>query len=500
MPLEAIKCPSCGGDVELDTAKGSGICLYCGNNFVYRSPEAAANASIHKEEYIPQRADLDATIEKLTEAINNKLGMAQDDKLSDTLRRANAWYSNESYGKALELYKEALEMDPKCTNAWIGRLLCTLPGPDCVSHYKNALRNGNKQDPSDELLLGTLPLDYFKTFYPDKSDSGDYVDFAEIYLREYPDMEESVVEEMRKIIAIETEKNYREIYLNNEGCELVFNKLKGALFVLHRSNEEKAAEMRTIIVDYYIKYLVQAGNDYASSDITENFTRPLMDALRPDFASDYEYMRADVLMDSGNLTYLYSTKSQAYVNILAKALEAVKSNSEASADFFHLITSWQIDCAAYTRRERAKKSSGLISKIAGWVYPVAALLIVCYPMIRGLYDTYFKSMGIGGIIVTVLASAGALIVAGYGFNKAGKSVDCGLIASGICVAGNAAIAIIGYTQIFKIVTHPYFGRLLALAAVALVMFIFNRIVCLCDPTGRVKSKMRKYSKQQPAQT
>lgn len=36
MPFVPVKCPSCGGDIQLDNSKESGFCVYCGTKVVYK--------------------------------------------------------------------------------------------------------------------------------------------------------------------------------------------------------------------------------------------------------------------------------------------------------------------------------------------------------------------------------------------------------------------------------------------------------------------------------
>lgn len=95
MVLVALKCPNCGGEIQLDDEREFGFCLYCGSKVV------------------------------LTERISQKISIDETEKADSLLRIAYNYYHNNVVDKALVFADKALESNPECADAWYIRGMCS---------------------------------------------------------------------------------------------------------------------------------------------------------------------------------------------------------------------------------------------------------------------------------------------------------------------------------------------------------------------------------------
>lgn len=93
MPLIALKCPNCNGDIQLDNSKEFGFCMYCGCKVMLES-------SISKSVSIDHSSEL-----------SNVLTLAKREA------EAKHWDKTEQY------VEHALIIDPDCPDAWFIKAL-----------------------------------------------------------------------------------------------------------------------------------------------------------------------------------------------------------------------------------------------------------------------------------------------------------------------------------------------------------------------------------------
>ena len=95
--LIALKCPSCGADIEFEESREFAFCSYCGSKVIQ---------------------------EKKTVELIGKVkidGISTVDKL---LERAYILVEDEDYIQAEKSFDKVLEIEPKCADAYWGKVLC----------------------------------------------------------------------------------------------------------------------------------------------------------------------------------------------------------------------------------------------------------------------------------------------------------------------------------------------------------------------------------------
>ncbi len=112
MGFTAVKCPSCGSTIELDESREFGFCSYCGTKIVQDRIVVEHKGSISVS------------------------GFADEQSL---LERASYLLEDGHFSNASLYYDRVLDMNPKCSKAYIGKLLCSLH----MTHIID-LKNSNK--------------------------------------------------------------------------------------------------------------------------------------------------------------------------------------------------------------------------------------------------------------------------------------------------------------------------------------------------------------------
>ena len=102
MGFIALKCPSCGADIELDKSREFGFCQYCGTKIV------------QDKQIIEYRGTI------------NVDGIASEKAL---LERANMFLDGYNFSNAEDYYDRVLDLNPKCADAYWGLLKCKLRVP-----------------------------------------------------------------------------------------------------------------------------------------------------------------------------------------------------------------------------------------------------------------------------------------------------------------------------------------------------------------------------------
>lgn len=99
--LVPAKCTSCGAALEVDPGKETAICPFCNNAYIVEKAINNYNVSVNGN----------VNISNSNVVINN--GQDKD----NTLKRADEYFEEEEYGKALEYYQKVLDLDMNCKRA-----------------------------------------------------------------------------------------------------------------------------------------------------------------------------------------------------------------------------------------------------------------------------------------------------------------------------------------------------------------------------------------------
>ena len=97
MALIALKCPSCGADIELDESREFAFCSYCGSKVMQEKKIVELKGKV--------KVDGISTVDKL-------------------LERAYILVEDEDYNQAEKSFDKVLEIEPKCADAYWGKVLC----------------------------------------------------------------------------------------------------------------------------------------------------------------------------------------------------------------------------------------------------------------------------------------------------------------------------------------------------------------------------------------
>lgn len=116
MGFTAVKCPSCGANVELDDSRDFGFCTYCGAKIVQDKIIVEHRGSV--------------TIE----------GTATKETL---LERAKIMLRDGDFTGADKTYDRVLDIDPHCAAAYFGRELCAIGvrGEAGLANYNRSILN-----------------------------------------------------------------------------------------------------------------------------------------------------------------------------------------------------------------------------------------------------------------------------------------------------------------------------------------------------------------------
>lgn len=130
MGFIALRCPSCGAEIELDSSREFGFCQFCGTKIV------------QEKKVIEHRG---------TVTINGNVSVDGIATLDSTLERAFMFIDDLNFSEAEIYLQRALDASPKCAKAYWGLLLCQMRTTEnivtitaCVplerySYYKKAV-------------------------------------------------------------------------------------------------------------------------------------------------------------------------------------------------------------------------------------------------------------------------------------------------------------------------------------------------------------------------
>ncbi len=109
MGFTAVKCPSCGANIELDDSREFGFCNYCGAKIVQDKIIVEHRGTVKIE------------------------GTATADTL---LERAKIMLHDGDFANANTYFDRVLDIEPHCSEAYWGKLCCKLHAPDNVALQK----------------------------------------------------------------------------------------------------------------------------------------------------------------------------------------------------------------------------------------------------------------------------------------------------------------------------------------------------------------------------
>jgi hypothetical protein len=136
MALIAAKCPSCGGDIQLDDSREFGFCLHCGTKVIVQD-----------------------AVQKIKVSGSVKLDMS--DTAVNCLNLADQAFQNQNYLEAYNYYTKMLEYDSSSYKATFRKGLCAGYLSDQASIRTNELISGYKLaiDMLDTLIKQGNPAD-----------------------------------------------------------------------------------------------------------------------------------------------------------------------------------------------------------------------------------------------------------------------------------------------------------------------------------------------------
>ena len=154
MGFTALTCPNCGASVELSEDREYGFCTYCGTKVVQ---------------------------DKIVVEHRGKITVNGIADVETVLNRAFLLIEDKEYFQAITYLEKALDLDPQCSKAYIGKMLCQLqiPSIDALKtaqglkirnneFYKKALRFATKAERSEYEQLPKLIDDNTMTAFQEE--------------------------------------------------------------------------------------------------------------------------------------------------------------------------------------------------------------------------------------------------------------------------------------------------------------------------------------------
>ena len=195
MGFVAVKCPNCGATIELSEDREFGFCTYCGTKVVQDRivVEHRGNVSIS--------------------------GIASE---SAVLDRAFLFIEDEKYSEGNSYLEKVLDINPRCSKAYFGKLLCELQFPSI-----SALNSAEK--------INLQEYDYFKKAlrFATKSERAEYEQVQKTienntitnYSKELNRRKKAVDDTIQQI-------NEKEAFVDSKRKQQVLNHTKRLLFTI----------------------------------------------------------------------------------------------------------------------------------------------------------------------------------------------------------------------------------------------------------------------------
>lgn len=185
MGFVIINCPNCGAEIELDSQREYGYCTYCGTKVVQEKIIVEHRGTVN----IDGVADLNALLE-----------------------RAYIFIEDGKFQQANQYFDRVLDINPRCSKAYFGKLLCQL-------HVKNA----------DEIKSTLVrPLPYYDNYnkakkFANENEMLEYEEIEKFINQKYENKRNSFKEKINNINAeINSLNQYLEV--NNKSYKKLLAK------------------------------------------------------------------------------------------------------------------------------------------------------------------------------------------------------------------------------------------------------------------------------------
>jgi len=135
MPLIALRCPQCGGEIQLDSVREIGFCMYCGSKVV------------------------------LQEALNHQVTVDETHKLESWIALGYEALRAKNYVDAERYANKIIETDLKNPAAWYIKGCCATDVQIATQQWKTALSYADKSKPLWNYIVSALndPFNYFQS-------------------------------------------------------------------------------------------------------------------------------------------------------------------------------------------------------------------------------------------------------------------------------------------------------------------------------------------------
>jgi DNA-directed RNA polymerase subunit RPC12/RpoP len=135
MALIALKCPQCGGEIQLDNVREIGFCMYCGCKVV------------------------------LQEALNHQVTIDESHKVEPWIALGYDALRSKNYIDAERYANKIIETDLKNPDAWYIKGCCATDAQIAMQQWRTALSYSDKSKPLWNYIVNALndPYNYFQS-------------------------------------------------------------------------------------------------------------------------------------------------------------------------------------------------------------------------------------------------------------------------------------------------------------------------------------------------
>lgn len=190
MALVSLKCPSCGADIELDESREFGFCTYCGTKIIQ---------------------------EKQIVELKGKVEIEGVSTSAQILERAYILVEDRKYSEAEVYFDKVLELNPKCSEGYWGKMLCEYR----VSDAEEAESKGFDITKSNNYNRAVM--------YADERQKEEYTEYGKKAATAYAVNEKNAVKAQRKKLLI------------FELSKLFFAILPVAAFIIHMTGTSETS-------------------------------------------------------------------------------------------------------------------------------------------------------------------------------------------------------------------------------------------------------------------
>ena len=135
MALISLKCPQCGGEIQLDDIREIGFCMYCGNKVVVQ------------------------------EAVKRQVVLDESHKIEGWVALGHDTLRSRNYLDAEQYANKIIEIDFKNPDAWYIKGCCAINEQVALENWRKAFNYSDKNEPLKKAITEALnrPKDHFQT-------------------------------------------------------------------------------------------------------------------------------------------------------------------------------------------------------------------------------------------------------------------------------------------------------------------------------------------------